>query len=170
MNVLALAEASSGAGYVVAAIALTCVALMLFFAEIFIPSFGLISLVALGCMAGSVALAFQAGAGVGYLFIVLNVLAIPIVVVIAFKLLPRSPLVLSRTLDGEKPRGPAVESDQELVGKEGVAETDLRPAGKARIDGRRVDVLTAGEYVEPGTRVKVIRVEGARVFVKTARE
>ncbi len=170
MSVLVLAEASGAAGYVVAAIALTCVALMLFFAEIFIPSFGLISLVALGCMAGSVALAFQAGAGVGYLFMVLNALAIPVVVVVAFKLLPRSPLVLSQTFEDKKPKTPAVHSDEALVGREGVAETDLRPAGKAEIDGRRVDVLTGGEYIESGTRVKVVRVEGARVFVRMVKQ
>ncbi|GAH71883.1 unnamed protein product [marine sediment metagenome] len=169
MSAFVLAEASGTAGYIVAAIALTAVALMLFFAEIFIPSFGLISLIALGCMAGSAALAFQAGSGVGYLFIVLNALAIPIVVVIAFKLLPRSPLVLSATFEDEKPRAPATESDEELVGREGVAETDLRPAGKARIDGRRVDVLTDGEYVDSGTRVKVVRVEGARVLVRVVK-
>ena len=169
MSAFLLAEVSDGAGHVVAAVALTCVALMLFFVEVFIPSFGIISLIALGCMAGSVAFAFQAGAGVGYLFIVLNALAIPIVVVIAFKLLRKSPLVLSVTFEDESPRSPAVESDEELVGKEGVAETDLRPAGEARIDGRRVDVLTEGEYLVQGTRVKVVRVEGARVFVRIVR-
>ncbi len=169
MTALVVAEASGTAGYVVAALALTAVALMLLFAEIFIPSFGLISLVALGCMAGSIALAFQAGSGTGYLFIVVNALAIPVVVVVAFKLLPRSPLVLSETFTDDKPRAPAVESDTDLLGKEGVAETDLRPAGDVRIDGRKVDVLTDGEYIEAGVRVKVVRVEGARVFVRTAK-
>ena len=164
------AEASSGGAYIAAAIVLTVIALLFFFAEIFIPSFGVISLFALGCMAGSIAFAFQVNSGVGYLFIALNVAAIPVVVLVAFRLLPKSPLVLSETFDGpEKPTGPAVESDEDLMGKEGVAETLLRPAGTVRIGGRRMDVLTEGEFVEPGTRVKVVRVEGARVFVKVVR-
>ncbi|MBV8491509.1 MAG: NfeD family protein, partial [Candidatus Eremiobacteraeota bacterium] len=34
------------------------------------------------------------------------------------------------------------------------------------IDGRRVDVLTEGEFIPQGTPVRVVRVEGARVFVE----
>jgi len=53
-----------------------------------------------------------------------------------------------------------------LRGRAGTAATYLRPAGIASIDGRRVDVLTAGEFIAQGTPVKVVRVEGARVFVE----
>ena len=58
---------------------------------------------------------------------------------------------------------------QALVGKSGAAVTDLRPAGKATIEGRRVDVLTEGAYVARGTRVTVVRVEGNRIFVRAER-
>jgi membrane-bound serine protease (ClpP class) len=44
----------------------------------------------------------------------------------------------------------------------------LRPAGVATIGGRRVDVLTEGEFVNAGTPVRVTRVEGARIFVQPA--
>ena len=42
----------------------------------------------------------------------------------------------------------------------------LRPAGIASIDGRRVDVLTEGEFIAQGTPIRVVRVEGARIFVE----
>jgi membrane-bound serine protease (ClpP class) len=42
----------------------------------------------------------------------------------------------------------------------------LRPAGVASIDGRRIDVLTSGEFINAGTPVRVTRVEGARIFVE----
>lgn len=48
----------------------------------------------------------------------------------------------------------------------GVATTDLRPSGRADVDGRPVDVTSEGGYVEAGTSVRVLRVEGARVFVR----
>lgn len=53
-----------------------------------------------------------------------------------------------------------------LLGAEGTAITILRPAGTALFDGKRVDVVTAGEFIEPKTPVKVIQVEGLRVVVQ----
>jgi membrane-bound serine protease (ClpP class) len=41
----------------------------------------------------------------------------------------------------------------------------LRPAGIARIDGRRVDVVSRGEMIESGSPVRVLSVEGNRVVV-----
>jgi membrane-bound serine protease (ClpP class) len=53
-----------------------------------------------------------------------------------------------------------------LRGRTGTAVSLLRPAGIASIDGRRVDVLTSGEFIAQGTPIRVVRVEGARVFVE----
>lgn len=53
-----------------------------------------------------------------------------------------------------------------LRGMTGVAASYLRPAGVAQIDGKRVDVLTEGEFIAAGTPIRVTRVEGARVFVE----
>lgn len=55
---------------------------------------------------------------------------------------------------------------QDLCGRQGVAATMLRPAGKATIDGKRVDVVTRGELLEADTPVLVIEVEGNRVVVR----
>jgi membrane-bound serine protease (ClpP class) len=53
-----------------------------------------------------------------------------------------------------------------LRGQSGTASSYLRPAGVATVDGRRVDVLTQGEFIPAGTPIRVTRVEGARVFVE----
>lgn len=53
-----------------------------------------------------------------------------------------------------------------FAGKEGTALTPLRPSGAAEIDGHRLDVVTEGEFVSPGSPVVVIKVEGTRVIVK----
>lgn len=52
--------------------------------------------------------------------------------------------------------------------KEGEAHTDLRPAGIVLIDGAKVDVVTSGEQVEKGRRVRVVKVEGNRIVVRAA--
>jgi membrane-bound serine protease (ClpP class) len=53
-----------------------------------------------------------------------------------------------------------------LHGRTGTAASYLRPAGIAWIDGRRIDVLTEGEFIPQGTPIRVVRVEGARIFVE----
>lgn len=55
---------------------------------------------------------------------------------------------------------------ENLLGKQGVAATPLRPAGSALIDGKRVDVVTEGDFIAPGAQILVIKVAGTRVIVK----
>ena len=52
-----------------------------------------------------------------------------------------------------------------FLGHSGVAATDLRLAGKATIDGQLVDVVSFAEYIDAGTPVRVIEVEGVRIVV-----
>ena len=53
------------------------------------------------------------------------------------------------------------------MGKEGEALTDLRPAGMILVDGKKLDVVTAGEMIRKGKQVRVVKVEGNRVVVRT---
>ncbi len=53
-----------------------------------------------------------------------------------------------------------------LQGREGVAESTLRPAGKVRLDsGELLDVVTDGVYIEAGTRVVVSEAAPNRIVV-----
>jgi membrane-bound serine protease (ClpP class) len=63
-------------------------------------------------------------------------------------------------LTGSAPHG------SELVGKVGTAMTVLRPAGKAEIDGRYVDVVSDGPFLNEGTTIEVVRVSGNRIVVR----
>lgn len=58
----------------------------------------------------------------------------------------------------------------DLIGKEGVALTVLRPAGTAIINEERVDVVTEGGFIEKGKKVKVIKTEGSRIVVREINE
>ncbi len=53
-----------------------------------------------------------------------------------------------------------------LVGCEGLAITVLRPAGTGEINGKRLDVVSEGAFIDPGTKIRVIRVEGRRIVVE----
>jgi len=54
----------------------------------------------------------------------------------------------------------------ELLGQTGAALTALRPAGTAVFNGKRVDVVTEGGFVEKGQAVTVVAIEGLRVVVR----
>ncbi len=55
----------------------------------------------------------------------------------------------------------------EYLGEVGPALTDLRPSGAMLINQERVDVITAGEYIDQGVQVRVVQVSGNRVEVRT---
>jgi len=54
----------------------------------------------------------------------------------------------------------------DLLGATGEALTDLRPAGLARFNDERIDVVTLGDFIDAGSPVRVVRVEGNRVTVR----
>ena len=61
---------------------------------------------------------------------------------------------------------PGVEQAAALLGQVGVATSMLRPAGMARIGDVYVDVVTEGDFIEPGTPIQIVEVEGTRIVVK----
>lgn len=89
-------------------------------------------------------------------------------------LLPRTPLGKRLML-----RAPAVEAGQhgsaapsaaeEWVGKSGVAETDLRPAGRVRIGDARLDVITEGGWCDAGAAIEVVGTRGNALLVRPLR-
>jgi membrane-bound serine protease (ClpP class) len=54
----------------------------------------------------------------------------------------------------------------DLIGLDGIAVTDLRPSGTARVGQERIDVVTEGEYVAQGSRVQVVQSDGYRHVVR----
>ena len=60
----------------------------------------------------------------------------------------------------------APSEDLALVGSEGDVLTALRPAGSITVEGRRIDAVSVGEFIDKGARICVIEVEGNRVVVE----
>jgi membrane-bound serine protease (ClpP class) len=118
-----------------------------------------------------VAAVFIAFGGIPFVFVTAQSLAIAIVLsVVAFwvasRIFPESAWLRRIVFVAEQGPDYVASADyRALVGKTGLATSYLRPAGVASIDGRRVDVLTEGDFVPAGTAVTVTRVEGARIFV-----
>ncbi|MDW0112297.1 nodulation protein NfeD [Sporosarcina saromensis] len=58
----------------------------------------------------------------------------------------------------------------ELLGKQGLAITPLRPSGTIELDGERIDVVSQGSYIDRGKHVTIVRVEGSRIVVRESKE
>ena len=67
---------------------------------------------------------------------------------------------------------PAGDSDRNLthLHEHLLAHTPLRPSGTAVINGKRIDVVTEGPFVERGSPIKVVAIEGMRVVVRPLNE
>ena len=60
----------------------------------------------------------------------------------------------------------SVEDFSNLTGRRGTALTLLRPAGSVDIDGRYLDVVADGQFIEAGATVEVVAVSGRRIVVR----
>jgi membrane-bound serine protease (ClpP class) len=150
------------------AILLFFLGLLLVILEIFFPSFGVLSLCAAGSFILAVILAFQESSIAGFTFIGCTVIALPILLRFGFRILPRTSVGKRIVLANPPSRveEPAKGPDERLVGAEGEALSELRPAGTIQVGDRRLDAVTEGEYIEPGQRVRVIEQEGNRLVVE----
>ena len=136
-------------------------------AEIIIPSGGILSIIA-ACLIGySLYHVFtEISVFTGYLVVVADAILLPILVYAGLKLLARSPVTLRRTLSSKEGVTSQPPDMENLRGREGVAVTDLRPSGKALIAGKKVDVVSRGDYINKGEHVAVSLVSGNQVIVE----
>ena len=147
----------------------------------FIPGFGLVGLGGILCMVASLLLTRLPPSDwwriddisgiVGQMAISMIVAIIASVVLL--KALPRfaafNRLVLgSRTTASDGYVSAPTEHDSELIGREGVTLSELRPVGVGLFNGKRVDIIAEGEFIEEQTSVKIIDARGHRIVVRPA--
>ncbi len=167
--VVASADPRAGEQGSVGVIALLAIAgLGLLVAEVFFVSFGVISILAGLALISAVFVAFQESTAFGIGMLIGEAIAAPLVVMGALRILPRTPFGKELILAGPVTEGHAAAADPQLAAllqRTGVALTPLRPTGIARIDGRRVDVVTRGEMLPADCPIRVLDVSGNRVVV-----
>lgn len=149
-----------------AVMAVLVVGIALLGIEVFVtPGFGVGGVMGLLLLlGGSVGSWLFLGPTWGALVVVLTVVAATALVIVGL----RSKAAKKRlVLDTQQPHGGGVETSEltRLLGAEGIAQTDLRPAGIAVFGGERIDVVSEGGFVGKQTPVKVVAVDGPRVIV-----
>ena len=136
--------------------------------EMLAPTVGLLAGLGVAAMLYSVVLALGGTTDAVAALAASVVIAVLIFVVIV-KRLPSSrlwrKLVLHDSTTSEEGYVSA-ETQGELVGCTGRAETELRPSGRALVDGRPVDVVSEGAFIGKGTPIVVVSANGSRVVVR----
>ena len=148
-------------------IILQLVGVVVIIAEIILPSGGILSIVALGVFGYSLFIVFnEISMTIGFSFVAADLILIPVLVIVGLKLLARSPVTLRKTLSRKEGVSSQSSELESYVGMQGNAVTDLRPAGIAVINGKRVDVVTRGEYLEKDSAIIVTAVTGNQIIVR----
>ncbi len=154
--------------------------------EVFLPGYLIPGLLGVLCIIGALMMGlvdfekvpfsvqWEAGTVVAALAKVFgSILATAVMAWGAARIIPRSrfgrALVLATEVQGRAMDHRAAEKDA-LVGQKGVAQSDLRPSGKVKIGGRRVEALAEHGYIERGQTVKVVRRQGYQVVVAAIKE
>jgi len=136
-------------------------------AELFLPSAGVLSILAVGLIGYSVYIVFTAfSEAAGAVLIGIDMVLLPVAVIVGIKLIARSPVTLKTSLSragGVTSQSPELETYLDARGR---AVSDLRPSGIAVINGRRLDVTTRGEYIERCADVYVSAVRGNQIIVR----
>jgi membrane-bound serine protease (ClpP class) len=145
--------------------------------EIFVfPGFGVIGVLGVISLLAGLALSLlgpgsTTGVVLGVLTRLITSLLVAVIAAIGLlRLLPRTPfgrkLVLETGMTAEQGYVSPPERERELLGCHGVATSPLHPSGFATLAGQRVDVMSEGEYIDPGEPIVVVRVDGNRVVVR----
>lgn len=147
--------------------------ILLVLLEVLIPSGGILGLLAAAALTGSLVLAFQTDPTMGYMMLGATGVSLPIVIVVGFKYLPKTPfgrrLILTPTEESDAVLGKAGVSGHDfgvLLGQEGQAVSPLRPSGFAEISEERFMVTTTGDLIDEGEAVVVVNVEGNSIVVE----
>ncbi len=83
-------------------------------------------------------------------------------------LVPPGSGIETASASGDKPNKPLPPAHPWVsVGDWGRTDSPLRPAGRVSFSGRSIDVISNGDFIERGTNVKVISIQGSTIVVST---
>ena len=153
--------------------------LALIIIEVFvIPGFGIAGILGLFLMFGSVFFVFFQSTdnfGVALFWLSISVILTSVLAILATIYLPKSSpfekIALSTVMSTDQGYHSAGTLDfNSFIGKTGVSLTPLRPAGTVRIENKRLDVVTVGDFIPQNTPIKVSEVEGSKIAVEAFEE
>ena len=154
-------------GVSIVSVVLFVIGISLIIAEMFTPGFGITGTLGVIVLAIDIFItAKTVRQGIiltVILFILVSIIFVIFMVMASKGRLPAKMILQEST--GAEAGFSSAEDFSYLLGKTGTVITVCRPAGNADFDGKKLDVVTRGEYIAKGTKVEVIEVEGNRIVV-----
>jgi len=134
--------------------------------EMVLPGFGAPGISGIVCLIGGILFTAKTiEEGLTITVIVIVILAIMFTIVLTLFKRVKTPIVLEEDLKGNQDF--LNESDLEyLVGRRGIAITDLRPAGKCKIEDIEFDVRAENGYIKKGSQVRISRIHENTIMIK----
>ncbi|MDR1384376.1 MAG: hypothetical protein LBJ67_11135 [Planctomycetaceae bacterium] len=152
------------------ALLLLVLAIAIGFIELFVPSGGSLTALAILVFIGSVVFAFLQGTAFGSIFVVLVMVGVPLSIWYLLKIWQTTPLSRHILLDpADDPalwRDETVEKYKTLIGKMGIAKSVMTPAGQIEIDGKCYDAISEGMAIDPKTTIVVVQVDGVHITIR----
>ncbi|NLY86399.1 MAG: nodulation protein NfeD [Tissierellia bacterium] len=142
--------------------------LILLVIEVMIPGFGLPGISGIILVAIGTVLAMDS-IKIAILSLSVAILLTTIVTIVLIKMGFKSKLLNKIVLDTSHKAEEgylSVDSPIDYLNKEGKSITELRPAGFIEIDGEKLDALSDGAFIPKDMPIKVVRVEGSKLFVR----
>ncbi len=143
------------------------VGIVLIGVEFYIPGFGFPGIFGIIFAAAGVFLTGRTATErvvVGVITIVVIAVMLIISIIVFNSKKVRSPIKLDTDLEGKDLFIEGKDMEY-LVGKKGVATTDLRPAGKGEFDGVLLNVVAAN-YIRKGTSLEIREIKNNKIVVK----
>jgi membrane-bound ClpP family serine protease len=137
--------------------------------EVFIPSGGILGMLSAFAIIGSIVFAFQRDLTSGLVFVLVSLIAVPMLLAGAFKIWPHTPM--GKAFLGELPSEDElkpIDVRRQLVGRVGVAKSKMLPSGSVLVDGQWLDAIAQGSFIEAGAPIIVVEVRANRVVVREA--
>lgn len=136
--------------------------------EMAIPGFSVPGISGIICLVIAIFLvsdSFIEGAIIALIILALLGIMFAIILGLLSRAKLKSPIILKDEQNREK--GFISSNDLNyLLGKQGVAITDLRPSGTADFDGIDFDVISEGKYISKDTKLIIYKVQGSKLIVK----
>ena len=145
-------------------VVLAVLGLVMIFAEILMPGFGLFGILGTISLFGSLALTFKI-----YGLILFLIMLVAVVVVFFAKVfLAKQSGLYNKIVLKDKQEAKDFDENalQGLLGQTGVTHSTLRPFGVAEIDGKMIDVCSQGDFIDRDEKVQVVQITGKTVIVK----
>lgn len=149
-------------------VVLAILGLVMLFAEVLMPGFGLFGILGTISLFGSLILTYRLYGMVTFLIM----LSAMVVIFFAMVYVAKKSGLYNKVILKDKQAAKDFDESvlQGLLGQVGTTQSTLRPFGVAEFDGKLVDVCSQGDFIDRGEKVQVVQIAGKTVTVRAYTE